>query len=87
MPRKPTRSQNSKRPTRKSIDRRIDDVSEADYGDLEPMTLAEVIAYDTEVVDEEAGVVKIVETGELRQQMNVDDEIIAGLKSVHNDDE
>ena len=87
MPRKPTRSQNSKRPTRKSIDRRIEDISEADYGDLEPMTLAEVIAYDTEVVDEEAGVVKIVETGELRQQMNVDDEIIAGLKSVHNDDE
>ena len=86
MPRKPTRSQNSKRPTRKSIDRRIEDISEADYGDLEPMTLAEVIAYDTEVVDEEAGVVKIVETGELRRQVSVDDEIIAGLKDVHGDE-
>ena len=86
MPRKPTRSQNSKRPTRKSIDRRIEDISEADYGDLEPMTLAEVLTYDTEVVDEEAGVVKIVETGELRRQVSVDDEIIAGLKDVHGDE-
>lgn len=85
MPRKPTRSKNSKRPTRKNLDRRLDGVSEDDYGDVKKLTLAEVIGYETEVVDEEAGIVKIVETGELRQQVSVDDEIMAGLKEVHGD--
>lgn len=85
MPRKPTRSSNSKRPTRKNLDRRLDDVGEENYGDLEPLTFAEVIAHDIETVDEEAGVVRIVETGELRTQGNVPEEIKAGLKAVHED--
>ena len=85
MPRRPTRSRSSQ-PTRKEINRRLDELGEEDYGDLEEMTLAEQIAYETEVVDEDAGVVQIKETGELRKQVNVDEEIMAGLKAVHGDD-
>lgn len=88
MPRRPTRSR-SNQPTRKDIGRRLDDLSGGDYGDLETMTLADVIAHETEVIDEDAGVVRIVETGELRKQVDVDEEIMAGLKSVYSggDDE
>jgi hypothetical protein len=65
MPRKPTRSSNSNRPTRKNLDRRLDDVTEEDYGDLDRLTLAELLNYETERVNDE--VIRIVETGELRR--------------------
>lgn len=78
MPRKPTRSQNSKRPTRKNLDRRLDDVeTEEGYGDLPTLTLAEVIAYETERVDD--GVVRVVETGELRRRASLDEEQLERL--------
>lgn len=66
MPRKPTRSQNSKRPTRRNIDRRLDDVTEEDYGDLKPMTLCELLSYEWEAVNDD--VIRILETGELRRR-------------------
>jgi hypothetical protein len=52
MPRRPTRSNNSKRPTRDSIARRLDDV-EADDEDDEVMTLAELLADDDVSVAED----------------------------------
>ena len=78
MPRRPTRSRSSQ-PTRKQINRRLDDLSDAEYGELEPVTLAEVIAHDIETVDEEAGVVRIVGTGELRKQGHVPEDVAAKM--------
>lgn len=72
-------------PSKREVKRRLNDLSENDYSDLDRMTLCEAISYDTETVDEEAGIVRIIDTGELRKQGNVDDEIMAGLKEVHGD--
>lgn len=72
-------------PSKREVKRRLDDLDARDYSDLDPLTLADVIAHDTETVDEEAGIVRVVDTGELRKQGNVDDEIMAGLKEVHGD--
>jgi hypothetical protein len=72
-------------PSKREVKRRLDDLAENDYSDLDPLTLADVIAHDTETVDEEAGIVRIIDTGELRKQGNVDEEIMAGLKEVHGD--
>ena len=77
MPRRPTRSKTN-RPTRKEISRRLDDLGE-DYGDLPNLTLVEVLSYETETVDEELGVVRIVETGELRRRGAGGDGSIAEL--------
>ena len=72
-------------PSKREVKRRLDDLAENDYSDLDPLTLADVIAHDTETVDEEAGIVRIIDTDELRKQGNVDEEIMAGLKEVHGD--
>ena len=72
-------------PSKREVKRRLNDLAENDYSDLDPLTLADVIAHDTETVDEEAGIVRIIDTGELRKQGNVDEEIMAGLKEVHGD--
>lgn len=85
MPRRPTRSQ-SDTPTRKELSRRLDDLTEDDYGDLDEISLAEIIGYETEVIDRDAGVIQIIETGELRKQVDVDEEIMAGLKAVHGEE-
>lgn len=74
------------RRSRRELERAVDELSGADYGDLEPLSLAELLSYETEVVDDEAGVVKIVETGELRNRGNVDDEILRGLKDVYDEE-
>jgi len=71
--------------SKREVKRRLDDIAETDYSDLDPLTLADVIAHDTETVDEEAGIVRVVDTGELRKQQPVDDEIIANLKEVQGD--
>jgi len=85
MPRRPTRSQ-SDTPTRKELSRRLDDLTEDDYGDLDEISLAEIIGYETEVIDRDAGAIQIIETGELRKQVDVDEEIMAGLKAVHGEE-
>jgi len=72
-------------PSKREVKRRLNDLAENDYSDLDPLTLADVIAHDTETVDEEAGIVRIIDTDELRKQGNVDEEIMAGLKEVHGD--
>lgn len=82
MPRKPTRSSNSKRPTRKSLDRRLDEVGEEDYGDLEPLALCELLSYETERVNSE--VIRIVETGELRRSSTEGEVSLDNLSSVSN---
>lgn len=64
MPRRPTRSRSS-HPTRKELDRRLDELGEEDYEDLDRLTLAELLNYETERVNDE--VIRIVETGELRR--------------------
>ena len=66
MPRRPTRSRRSQRTTRKDLSRRLEDLTEAEYGDLPTLTLADVIAYDVETVDEERGIVRV--DGELRRR-------------------
>lgn len=78
MPRKPTRSSNSNRPTRKNLDRRLDDVTEEDYGDLDRLTLAELLNYETERVNDE--VIRIVETGELRRSSKNGENNLGELK-------
>jgi hypothetical protein len=77
MPRRPTRSKTN-RPTRKEISRRLDDIGE-DYGDLPNLTLCEVLSYETETVDSELGVVRIIETGDLRRHGDVDDDLLERL--------
>ena len=64
MPRRPTRSR-SNTPTRRELDRRLEELGEEDYGDLDRLTLAELLNYETERVNDE--VIRIVETGELRR--------------------
>lgn len=71
--------------SKREVKRRLDDLDARDYSDLDPLTLADVIAHDTETVDEEAGIVRVVDTGELRKQQPVDDEIITNLKEVQGD--
>lgn len=66
MPRRPTRSRRSKRTTRKDLSRRLEDLTEEEYGSLPTLTLADVIAYDVETVDEERGIVRV--DGELRRR-------------------
>lgn len=66
MPRRPTRSRRSKRTTRKDLSRRLQDLTEEEYGDIPMLTLADVIAYDVEEVDPERGVVRV--DGELRRR-------------------
>ena len=73
MPRRPTRSRRSKRTTRKDLSRRLEDVTEEEYGDLPTLTLAEFLTYDIETVDEERSIVRVVETGDLRQTEPVED--------------
>jgi hypothetical protein len=70
MTRRPTRSRRSKRTTRKDLSRRLEDLSEEEYGDLPKLTLADVIAYDVETVDEERGIVRV--DGELRRRETFD---------------
>jgi hypothetical protein len=73
MPRRPTRSRRSKRTTRKDLSRRLEDVTEEEYGDLPTLTLAEFLTYDIETVDEERSIVRVVETGDLRQTEPLED--------------
>jgi hypothetical protein len=70
MPRRPTRSRRSQRTTRKDLSRRLQDLTEEEYGDLPTLTLADAIAYDVETVDEERGIVRV--DGELRRRETVD---------------
>ena len=79
MPRRPTRSRRSKRTTRKDLSRRLEDLTEEEYGDLPNLTLVEVLSYETETVDEERGIVRVVETGELRRRGTGGDGSIAEL--------
>ena len=79
MPRRPTRARRSQRTTRKDLSRRLEDLTEAEYGDLPTLTLADVIAYDVETVDEERGIVRVVETGNLRRFGDVDDDLLERL--------
>jgi hypothetical protein len=67
MPRRPTRSRRSQRTTRKDLSRRLEDLTEAEYGDLPTLTLAEALSYETETVDEERGICRVVDTGDLRR--------------------
>ena len=55
------------RPSRRELEQRIADLDEADPPESR-LTLAEVIAFEIETVDEEAGIVRVVETGDLRRQ-------------------
>lgn len=55
------------RRSRRELERALDELSGADYGDLERLSLAELLSYETETVDEEAGVIRVVETGALRR--------------------
>jgi len=73
MPRRPTRSRRSKRTTRKDLSRRLEDVTEEEYGDLPTLTLAEFLTYDIETVDEERSIVRVVETGDLRKTEPLED--------------
>lgn len=73
MPRRPTRSRRSKRTTRKDLSRRLEDVTEEEYGDLPTLTLAELLTYDIETVDEERSIVRVVETGDLRKTEPLED--------------
>jgi len=70
MPRRPTRSQ-SDTPTRKELARRLDDLGgeDEDYSDVPKLTLAELLSYETETVEEydEFTLVRVVDTGELRR--------------------
>jgi len=79
MPRRPTRSRRSQRTTRKDLSRRLEDLTEAEYGDLPTLTLAEALSYETETVDEERGIVRVVETGDLRRFGDVDDDLLERL--------
>ena len=77
-PRRPTRSRTD-RPTRKDLSRRLEDLTEAEYGDLPTLTLAEALSYETETVDEERGICRVVETGDLRRYGEVDDDLLERL--------
>jgi hypothetical protein len=79
MPRRPTRSRRSQRTTRKDLSRRLEDLTEAEYGDLAVLTLAEALSYETETVDEERGIVRVVDTGDLRRFGDVDDDLLERL--------
>ncbi|MFC6823465.1 hypothetical protein [Halopelagius fulvigenes] len=52
------------RRTRRRLEREIEDLEEEEYT---PLTVCELLSYEFESVDEEAGVVRVVETGELRE--------------------
>jgi hypothetical protein len=87
MPRRPTRSRSSQ-PTRKQINRRLDeldDVGDVDYDDLDPLTVEDVKHHDIETVDEEAGIVRIVDTGELRNHASVQEIMMTTVKAVYDD--
>jgi hypothetical protein len=78
MPRRPTRSKTT-RPTRKEISRRLEDLTEEEYGDLATLTLAEALSYETETVDKERGIVRVVDTGDLRRYGEGDDNLLERL--------
>lgn len=53
------------RPSRRELEQRIADLDEADPPETR-LTLAELLSYEIETV--EAGIVRVVETGDLRRQ-------------------
>jgi hypothetical protein len=59
-------------PSERELKKELDELG---GGDLEPLTLAEVISYETETIDEKRGIVRVVETGELRKQGSVPDNL------------
>jgi hypothetical protein len=82
MPRRPTRSR-SNNPTRKDINRRLEDLTEEEYGDIKTITLAEVLSCELETVDEERGIVRVKETGKLKRYGSSDsDRNLADLPGV-----
>jgi len=52
-------------PSERELKNQIDELG---GNDLEPLTLAEVIGYEIETVDDKRGIVRVVETGELRKR-------------------
>lgn len=82
MPRRPTRSR-SNNPTRKDINRRLEDLTEEEYGDIKTITLAEALGCELETVDEERGIVRVKETGKLKRYGSSDgDRNLADLPGV-----
>jgi len=55
------------RKSKREIERALDDIGKNGYGGVEKtLTIAELLNYDIEVVDEEAGIVRVVGKDVLR---------------------
>ncbi|SFH05176.1 hypothetical protein SAMN04488063_0013 [Halopelagius inordinatus] len=52
------------RRTRRRLESDLDALEDDEYA---PLTVCELLSYEFETVDKEAGVVRVVETGELRE--------------------
>lgn len=68
MPRRPRRSQNRSRPSRREVERELESGDGPD--DLPQLTVSEALNYEVEKIA--PGVLQVVETGELRRGDDTD---------------
>ena len=59
------------RRSKREIENAVEDLDEVDPPETR-LTLVELLSYEIETVDEEAGIVRVVETGDLRRQPDPD---------------
>jgi hypothetical protein len=69
------------RPTRRRLERRLQDLgADVDPADVPPLTVVEGLSYETEVVDADHGILRVVETGDLRRAPPRTDALAAAFR-------